>query len=385
MRPLIALRAGKAQPATTVRTTEPPLQAPARAAVQVPSPAARVAPEARVVPEAPLASGARAMQAARPEPAPRVAAAVAPASEPARSIPQAAPQPAREPEKPRMDPAPSRAAYRMQRVMLTPSYRLTIRVVLPFLLALTITAIYLSDEERRDNLLLSFHDIRNQIETRPEFMVRLMAVEGASAETEADIREVAQVDFPISTFDLDLDAMRETIIGLPAVAEAKAIIRQQGVLEITVTEREPAVLWRDRDGIHVLDRTGIEIGELENRAMRPDLQVLAGYGAPDKVAEALRLLNIAAAFGERLRGLERIANRRWDVVLTPDLRIMLPEEQPELALERAIALHEAQDVLSRDIAALDLRLAARPTIRMNANALERWRQIKDVYVGTGNR
>ena len=173
--------------------------------------------------------------------------------------------------------------------------------------------------------------------------------------------------------------------GMLRVAEAKAIVRQQGILEITVTERDPAVLWRDRDGIHVLDATGIEIGELENRDLRPDLQVVAGYGAPEQVEEALRLLAIAAPFADRMRGLERIANRRWDVVLTPDVRIMLPEEQPELALERAIALHEAQDVLSRDIAALDLRLAARPTIRMNANALERWRQIKDVYVGTGNR
>lgn len=288
-------------------------------------------------------------------------------------------------EKQRSDPAPSRAAYRMQRVMLTPAYRLTIRVILPFLVAMAATAVYLADEGRRDNLLLSFHDLRNQVQTRPEFMVKLMAVDGASDETEADIREVAQIDFPISTFDLDLDAMRETIQGLPAVAHASARIRQQGVLEIDVTEREPALLWRGRDGIRVLDATGIEIAELDHRAARPDLPVIAGFGANANTQEALRLLAIAGPFEDRVRGMERIGNRRWDMVLFPDLRIMLPDQQPELALERAIALHEAQDVLNRDIAALDLRLAARPTIRMNAPALERWRQIKDVIVGTGNR
>ncbi|GAA6148602.1 cell division protein FtsQ/DivIB [Pseudooceanicola nitratireducens] len=287
-------------------------------------------------------------------------------------------------ERVKADPAPSRAAYRMQRVMLTPAYRLTIRVIFPFLIALVVATVYLSDEERRDNLLLTFNDVRNQIETRPEFMVKLMAVDGASDETEADIREVAQIDFPISTFDLDLDALRETIQGLPAVGHASARIRQQGVLEIDVVERDPALLWRSRDGIRVLDKTGIEIAELDSRAARPDLPVVAGFGANDRTEEALRLIRIASPFADRLRGLERIGNRRWDVVLQPDLRIMLPDEQPELALERAIALHEAQDVLNRDVAALDLRLAARPTIRMNAPALERWRQIKDVYLGAGN-
>ncbi|EAQ02940.1 cell division protein ftsQ [Pseudooceanicola batsensis HTCC2597] len=291
----------------------------------------------------------------------------------------------REPDRPRTDPAPSRAAYRLQRVMLTPAYRLTLRVILPFLLSMSLSALYLSDETRRDALLRKVHDIRNQVETRPEFMVRLMAVEGASAGIEADIREISQIDFPISTFDLDLDNLRSAIIGLPAVADARARVRQLGVLEVTVTEREPALVWRSREGLQLIDRTGIVIGELGARTDRADLPLIAGHRASEAVAEALALIEIAAPFRDRLRGLERIGERRWDVVLEPDLRIMLPDRQPELALERAIALHEAQDVLDRDVAALDLRLAARPTVRMNAGALDRWRQIKDVYLGTGDR
>lgn len=293
--------------------------------------------------------------------------------------------PPRDVEKPRADPAPSRAAYRLQRMMLTPAYRLTLRVILPFVLSMTLAALYLSDTERRDALVLTFVDIRNQIETRPEFMVRLMAVEGASDEVEADIREISQIDFPVSTFDLDLDALRASIMELPAVADVRAGARQLGVLEIDVTEREPALIWRSRNGLSLLDETGIVIGELDARAERVDLPLIAGIGADRAAPEALRLLQIAAPFRERLRGLERVGERRWNVVLFPELRIMLPDEQPELALERAIALHDAQDVLDRDVAALDLRLAARPTIRMNAAALERWRQIKDVVVGTGDR
>jgi cell division protein FtsQ len=284
----------------------------------------------------------------------------------------------------RPDPAPSRAAYRMQRLMLTPAYRLTLRVLVPFVLSMGLVALYMSNDARRDAIILGLQDLRNDFETRPEFMVRMMAVEGATGGTEADIREVAQLDFPISTFDLDLDALRRSVEDLPAVAEAAARIRQKGVLEVSIIERAPVALWRTRDGIDVLDIEGIAISAVQTRADRPDLPVIAGYGADRHVAEAVRLINIMAPMKDRLRGLVRVGERRWDVILSPDLRIMLPQDRPDFALERVIALHEAQDVLNRDLAAVDMRIAARPTLRMNAHALDQWRKVHDWVVETGN-
>lgn len=284
----------------------------------------------------------------------------------------------------RPDPAPSRAAYRMQRLMLTPAYRLTLRVLVPFVLSMGLVALYMSNDARRDAIILGLQDLRNDFETRPEFMVRMMAVEGATGGTEADIREVAQLDFPISTFDLDLDALRRSVEDLPAVAEAAARIRQKGVLEVSIIERAPVALWRTRDGIDVLDIEGIAISAVQTRADRPDLPVIAGYGADQHVAEAVRLINIMAPMKDRLRGLVRVGERRWDVILSPDLRIMLPQDRPDFALERVIALHEAQDVLNRDLAAVDMRIAARPTLRMNAHALDQWRKVHDWVVETGN-
>ena len=47
--------------------------------------------------------------------------------------------------KAKADPAPSRTAYRLQRLMLTPAYRLTLRVVLPFLVGVSAVGLYMSD------------------------------------------------------------------------------------------------------------------------------------------------------------------------------------------------------------------------------------------------
>ena len=117
----------------------------------------------------------------------------------------------------RSDPAPSRWAYRMQRLMLTPLFRLSLRVGLPLLAVAAAAGLYFSDAGRRDAVLNAAADLRHAIENRPEFRVELMAIDGASAGVSADIREILQLDFPTTTFDLDLDAMRAQIQELSPV------------------------------------------------------------------------------------------------------------------------------------------------------------------------
>jgi cell division protein FtsQ len=112
--------------------------------------------------------------------------------------------------------------------------------------------------------------------------------------------------------------------------------------------------------------------------LRPDLPVIAGEGASAHLSEALQLVDASASLGDRLRGVVRMGERRWDVVLDRNQRILLPTDGAVQALERAIMLETTRDVLSRDIARVDLRLEQRPTVRMNATATEEWRRIRQL-------
>ena len=281
----------------------------------------------------------------------------------------------------RPDPAPSRLRYRYQRLMLTPLFRKLLRVGVPFAVCFVLASAYLGQPQRQEAIVLAMADIRHQIETRPEFMVNLLAVEGASPGIEEDIREIFPHDLPVSSFDLDLDAVRDMVLGLPAVADAAVRIRQGGVLVAKVTEREPAAIWRSRDGIGVVDAEGVVIGELTQRAERPDLPVIAGTGADKAVPEALSILAAAAPLKGRVRGLVRMGERRWDVVLDRDQRILLPERDPVRALERVLVLNDVQDMLERDLVAVDMRLSERPTIRMTESAVEEWWRVTKMTVG----
>lgn len=270
----------------------------------------------------------------------------------------------------RSDPAPSRWSWRMQRLMLTPGIRLGLRVGVPLCITLAAGTWYLSDETRRGAIEKTVAETRASIETRPEFMVNLMAVDGATDELASYIRENLPLEFPISSFALDLGAMRAKLNEISAVKSASVRIRPGGILQIDITPRVAVALWRTAGGLVLVDENGIYVASATSRYARPDLPLIAGEGANEHVAEALDLIEVAAPLGPRLRGLVRMGARRWDVVLDRDQRILLPAEQPQRALERVLALESAQDILTRDVARVDLRLARRPTVQMTNEAAE---------------
>lgn len=272
--------------------------------------------------------------------------------------------------RPMRDPAPSRLMYRLNRLMLRRGMKSFLRYGLPVLMLLAVAAIWASDDARREDAWDRLAEVKRQVEERPEFMVRMMAVEEASPSVAADIRALLPMDFPISSFDLDLDELRATVRTLDAVADASVRIRSGGVLAIEVIEREPAVIWRSDEGLVLLDAEGHRVAGLEARIDRPDLPLIVGQGATDEVPQALQILKASDPIFARVRGLLRVGERRWDVILDRNQRIMLPEENPVIALEKAIALDAAQDLLERDIAAVDFRNLRRPVIRLTPEASE---------------
>lgn len=274
----------------------------------------------------------------------------------------------------RRDPAPSRIAYRLNRLWLRPLFRATVRVGLPgFALAMA-GGLWLSDDGNRGMLQAGIADIRASLRERPEFMVNLLAIEGASPILADAIRDRLALPLPMSSFALDLAAIRAEVERFDAVLSAELRVVPGGVLTLTVTERKPAALWRGPEGLILVDATGHRIGAAAHRGVRPDLPLIAGEGAPAAIAEALAILEAAAPIAPRIVGLVRVGERRWDVVLDRDQRLLLPADDPVRAIDRIIAIDAAQGLLSRDIVAVDLRLPHRPTVRLAPGAAEALRQ-----------
>jgi cell division protein FtsQ len=313
----------------------------------------------------------------------------------------------------RLDPRASRAKYRMERLMLTPLFRFSLRVVLPFTICFGTATAWFAVDDNRAAFQSMIAEARDAVENRPEFQVKLMAIDGATPGVAETIRATLPVNFPISSFDLDLDEMQTKLIALDPVKSAQLRIRPGGVLQVDVVERVPALLWRAEDGLKLLDLKGVLVGRAKHRPEHADLPVMAGdILSPDQAdalalpvadrtvdeqalaeeaqailasasAQVQRLWQASGPLQSRVRGFERQGARRWDVVLDRGQRVMLPEMEPLQAWERVIAMALAPqvDMLSRDLVVVDLRLPRRPVIRMSEHATENMWQLKRIEAG----
>ncbi|MBL4811752.1 MAG: cell division protein FtsQ/DivIB [Rhodobacteraceae bacterium] len=263
------------------------------------------------------------------------------------------------------DPAPSRLRYRYQRLMLTPLFRKALRYGLPAGLVLLLGGLWWGEDSNRAMITDKYQNMRSAIRARPEFRVQQLDVSGADTVLTGAVASLLNIDFPISSFDLDLAQMRASITELTAVRDAVLRVRPGGTLDIRIVQRAPVAVWRHTDGLRLIDEEGVMTGMITSRAARPDLPLIAGDGARAATDEAMALFAAAAPIAPHVRGLVRMGERRWDMILEGGQRILLPAIGAEAALNRVLALDAAQGMFKLDITVIDMRNAARPIVRLS--------------------
>lgn len=282
---------------------------------------------------------------------------------------------------PRRDPAPSRLRYRLTRLWLRPGFRRCVNFGVPMLAGVLAVSTLASTLDLRARTLAWATALREAVVDRPQFTVTRMEIADVSHDLAEAIREAALVVPPVSSLEVNVAAVRDRIEALDAVERARVRALASGVLEIRAIERIPVVLWRSDAGLELLDAAGVRVAEVDSRLRRPDLPLIAGPGAAAHVPEALALLDIAGPVLAEVRGLVRMGERRWDLVLDRDRVIRLPAGDPRAALGRVMALHTAEDLLERDIAVVDLRDPRRPMIRLNDHARAELARLRGLIEG----
>lgn len=265
---------------------------------------------------------------------------------------------------PRRDPAPSRLRYRLNRIWLRPGVRRAVNVGLPSLAAVLAGWTLIAQFDAKAKVVAGYEALREAVVHRPQFQITSIDVPDVSADLSEQIRTAAFVSLPANSLEVDVAAVRDRVEALGAVERARVRVLTSGVLEIRAIERVPAVVWRSDQGITLLDQGGARVAEVDSRLRRVDLPLIAGAGAEIHVGEALALFAEAAPVRERVRGLVRVGERRWDLVLDRGQSIRLPEREPLAALEHAMALETGQRVLAREVSVIDLRDPRRPILRL---------------------
>lgn len=282
---------------------------------------------------------------------------------------------------PRRDPAPSRLRYKLNRLWLRPGIRRLVSFGLPLIAGVATIWTVAAEYDLRAQAERVIAAAREAIVDRPQFVITEIAVPDVSRDLAEAIRVAAFVRLPASSLELDVGAVRDRIESLDAVERARVRALPSGVLEIRAIERVPVVIWRSDEGLELLDRDGVRVAEIDSRLRRPDLPLIAGDGAEAEVPEALELLDLARPVGARVRGLVRVGERRWDLVLDREQVVRLPEADAPAALAQVMSLESSDQLMKRDISVVDLRDPRRPVMRLTEHALAERKRIRAMLAG----
>ena len=279
------------------------------------------------------------------------------------------------------DPAPSRLGYKFSRWMLSPFIKKSVFFGMPLIILLLPVFIFLKDQNNKNLVEEIVLDFYRKIIERPEFMLSALSIQGSSDSLNAEIREILGLNFPISSFDLDLADLRNRVLSLPPVETAEVRLDGGSILHVKVKEKVPALLLKDDTGIHVLNKNGDYISSLLSTEYGSKLPMITGEGAQKAAAEAFILFSALYDKLEEVRGLVLVGGRRWNIVLKSGQVIMLPEKKSEQAVQKILILDKAEKILSRDIAVFDFRLPYRITLRFPEN---KDGQINSKVIGVSN-
>lgn len=269
-----------------------------------------------------------------------------------------------------IDPAPSRVAYRIMRLLLIPRLRLIFTLGFPSLLIFCATLGLFININVWENISAIKKDLKLAFVERPEFMIKVASIDGSSDELANEIREILPLDFPVSYFDLDIKYLHKVVNEIPAVASAAIKISVGGVLQINVTEKSPAFIWRKGNVMSVIDETGSFIRIANSRVDYPKLPLVVGEAADLAVSEISSLMQANEYFKDHVRAFIRVGERRWDLILENNVRIMLPQREFLAAFDRLMLMNEAGSLLSGRLSNIDMRLVVRPTVRVDTVSVD---------------
>jgi cell division protein FtsQ len=156
--------------------------------------------------------------------------------------------------------------------------------------------------------------------------------------------------------------------------EALPLVRSAGVRKlfpnevvINLVERQPYALWQKDGELFVVSADGTAIDKLRDQRFA-SLPLVVGPGANARAAEYAAILDAAGPLRSRIRAGMLISGRRWNLKMANGIDIRLPEEGATDAVARLARLERDQNLLEKDVLAIDLRIPDRTVVRLTEEA-----------------
>lgn len=164
-----------------------------------------------------------------------------------------------------------------------------------------------------------------------------------------------------SLIAFDASAARRQLETMGWVEGASVLRKFPNTLEIIVKEREPFAIWQHNGVYDLIDREGTVIGGLDQMP-NTQLPLVTGNGANLAAAELVNQLSATPELMSKVSAAARLGQRRWNLYLDNGVKVELPEQGVPDALQQVANLDKSQNILSKGISQLDMRIGGQMTV-----------------------
>jgi cell division protein FtsQ len=206
--------------------------------------------------------------------------------------------------------------------------------------------------------------------TAAGFAIEDVKVSGNVQTSEIEILQLLGLDGTTSLVALDVDAARQKIANLPWVESVEVRKVYPKTVEVNLKEKTAYGIWQHGSELSLIEKNGTVIAPLRDNKFA-SLPLFVGRGAETAAASVADEFADWPDVRNHVKAYVRVADRRWDLYLDDGIVIKLPEDDVQRALALLTKMDKEDDLLQRDIAAVDFRLEDRTAIQLTPEAASR--------------
>ena len=200
--------------------------------------------------------------------------------------------------------------------------------------------------------------------------VEQVLVAGRDRTDRQSLVDALGIDLGVPMLTIDIETARERVDALAWVRDVAIEKRLPDTLVVTLVERRPLALWQNDGAVTVVDAEGNVIDGAKPSDFS-ELMLVVGPDAPGHAAELLSVMEGIPDLQQRVAAAIRIGERRWNLRLDDGIDIQLPERDLDSAWVALADLDRTEQLLARDVQAVDLRFPDRLVLRLTPDARAR--------------
>ena len=261
------------------------------------------------------------------------------------------------------DPAPSRLAYKINRLLYRFWFKSLLMIVFLASSALLAKKVLYKNIDLNAEIRFLSEESSSLYKGLTELSISKILVKGAREPLKKEIIILVQNAATKGFSALKAQALREKIQDINKVEKAFVKLSTDGLVFVEVIQRKEAVVYFNNHLYEVLDSNGIILSIKQDYQGLSSFPLLVGKDGQKNINELLSLVNEIGSYQSEVLYYEWVGERRWDVHMKNGLVFKLPENNLSEGLVVMRMFLNETDKLLNPIVSVDLRNIDKPIIK----------------------